>query len=79
MTASASGLIRFHIPFFNLVIFCVDDGVILWLKIKNSIAATTTTLKVFDHFGANDLSTQILKRILICIGGHKSLIQYSTN
>ena len=30
---------RFHI--FNPAVFCVDDGVILWLKIKNP--ATTTT------------------------------------
>ena len=28
---------------FNPAVFCVDDGVVLWLKIKNPTTTTTTT------------------------------------
>ena len=29
---------------FNQAVFCVDDGVVLWLKIKNPTTTTTTAL-----------------------------------
>ena len=30
---------------FNQAVFCVNDGVLLWLKIKNPTTTTTTTTK----------------------------------
>ena len=29
---------------FNQAVFCVDDGVVLWLKIKNPTTTTTTII-----------------------------------
>ena len=31
---------------FNQAVFCVDDGVVLWLKIKNPKLTTTTTKSI---------------------------------
>ena len=35
---------------FNQAVFCVNDGFVLWLKIKNPTTTTTTNVKFFHCF-----------------------------
>ena len=36
---------------FNQAVFCVDDGVVLWLKMKNpTITTTTRPSELLKHF-----------------------------